>query len=187
MLSRVWTLHPEGFAGNERVMCPQYLSKATWPAAYARLVDRPIRCAAGSVEARKADLLRRTIGRLVDTGHRAQVFVTSLCRPPGRCRISCRARSSVRSGACAIRRTRAQRALLTVIFARRQNARRMEDDWLIWHVRSPGCVTAGTTCGGYGGTAQSIADAGSALSTQWLLKRALRLPKWSPALAYRGR
>ena len=41
MLSRVRTLHPEGFAGNERVMCPQYLTKATWSAAYARLVDRP--------------------------------------------------------------------------------------------------------------------------------------------------
>ena len=71
MLSRVWTLHPEGFAGNERVMCPQYLSKVTWSVAYARLVDRPVRCAAGSVEARKADLLRRTIGSLVDTGHGA--------------------------------------------------------------------------------------------------------------------
>src|SRR6476619_22819 len=87
MLSRVWTVHPEGSADNERVMCPQYLSKVTCSVAYARLVDRPVRCAAGSVEARKADLLRRTTGSLVNTGHGAQVFVTSLCRPPGRCRI----------------------------------------------------------------------------------------------------
>ena len=157
MLSRVWTVHPETCAGNERVMCPRYLSKVTWLVAYVGLVDRPVRCAAGPFDTRKTGLLMRTIGNLVvgnlvDRGHGAQVFVTSPCRPPGRCRISRRARSSVRSGACAIRRTRAQRALLTVIFARRQNARRAEDGWLIRHVRSPGCVTAGTACGGCGGT-----------------------------------
>jgi hypothetical protein len=43
------------------------LSKVTCSVAYARLADRPVRYAAGSVEARKADLLRRTIGSLVDT------------------------------------------------------------------------------------------------------------------------
>jgi hypothetical protein len=62
MLSRVWTVHPEGCAGNEQVMCPQCLIKATWSTAYVRLVDRPIRYAAGSFEAREADLLMRTTG-----------------------------------------------------------------------------------------------------------------------------
>jgi len=155
MLSRVWTVHPKGRAGNERPCARN---------AWVKLPGRRLMCGwltgrSGAQRASsrpgKANLLMRTIGSLIDRGHGAQVFLTSLCRPPGRCRFL-PGKLAVKGLPGAERRDAetAGRSALDRELSRRQDARRGRTARLLLQAGLRECVTArGRASGGCGVTA----------------------------------